>query len=152
MAWLFFPISPFCDLFMDVPPSQGANSIWKYLCEFFNAIFQHRIKLQKVGRNFTNFATGIALVFQTISKKLSRSNFFMKFHVRIWTKFGTKRHKFHVKRMSIHLGKKSNSFTHKRAFLSTLTLMNKKFIENLVGRIWGSNLSQNSIHTMMNVW
>ena len=26
MSWLFFPISPFCDLFMDVPPSQGANN------------------------------------------------------------------------------------------------------------------------------
>jgi len=26
MFWLFFPISPFCDLFRDVPPSQGANS------------------------------------------------------------------------------------------------------------------------------
>jgi len=30
-------------------------------------------------------------------------------------------------------------------------VMNKVFIENLVGRIWGSNLSQNSIDTMKNV-
>jgi len=34
-SWLFFPISSFCDLFMDVTPYLGANNIWKYLCEFF---------------------------------------------------------------------------------------------------------------------
>ena len=59
----------------------------------------------------------------------------MKFHVRIVTEFGTKRDKFHVQRMSIQLGKKSNSFTHKRTFLSTLAVMIKKFIEILVERI-----------------
>jgi len=35
MSWLFFPISSFCDSFMDVPPYLDANNIWKYLCEFF---------------------------------------------------------------------------------------------------------------------
>ena len=104
------------------------------------------------GKKLKTLMWRIALLFQKISEKLSRNNFFLKFHVRIWTEFGTKRHKFHVKRMSIHLGKKSNSFTHKRTFLSTLTVMNKKFIENLVGRIWVSNLSQTSIHTMTNFW
>jgi len=34
-SWLFFPVSYFCDLFMDVPPYLGANNIWKQLCEFF---------------------------------------------------------------------------------------------------------------------
>jgi len=63
-----------------------------------------------------------------------------------------KRDKFHVKRMSIHLGKKSNSFKHKRTFLPAVVVMNKKFIANLVGRIWGSNLSQNPVDTMTNVW
>ena len=48
--------------------------------------------------------------FHKTLEKLSQNNFFLKFHVRIWTEFGKKRHKFHVKRMSIHLGKKSNSF------------------------------------------
>jgi len=76
----------------------------------------------------------------------------MKFHERIWTEFGTKRDIFHVKRMSIYLGKKLNSFTQKRTFHSTLIVMNKKFIENFVRRIWGSNLTQNSIDTMTNVW
>ena len=33
--WLFFPVSSFCDLFMDVPPYLGAKNIRKYLCEFF---------------------------------------------------------------------------------------------------------------------
>jgi len=26
-SWLFFPVSSFCDLFMDVPPYLGANNI-----------------------------------------------------------------------------------------------------------------------------
>jgi len=34
-SWLFFAISSFCDLFMDVPPYLGANNVRKYLCEFF---------------------------------------------------------------------------------------------------------------------
>jgi len=35
ISWLFFPVSSFCDSFMDVRPYLGANNIWKYLCEFF---------------------------------------------------------------------------------------------------------------------
>jgi len=50
------------------------------------------------------------------------------------------------------LGKKSSSFTDKRTFLPALAVMNKKFTANLVGRIWGSNLTQTSIDTMTNVW
>jgi len=42
--------------------------------------------------------------------------------------------------MSIDLGKKSNSFTHKRTFLSALAVVNKKFIGNLVGQI-GNQIS-----------
>jgi len=87
-----------------------------------------------------------------ISKKLSRNDFFLKLRVRISTEFGTKRDRFQVKRMSIHPGEKSNSFTHKRTFLSARAMMNKKFIANLLGRVWGSNLSQKSIDTMKNVW
>jgi len=34
-SMLFFPVYSFYDLFMDVPPYQGANNIRKYLCEFF---------------------------------------------------------------------------------------------------------------------
>jgi len=52
----------------------------------------------------------------------------------------------------IHLENKSNSFTHKRTFLSDLAVMNKKIIANPAGQIWGTNLSQNSIDTMRNVW
>jgi len=87
-----------------------------------------------------------------ISEKFSRNGFFLKFHARISTEFGTKRDKFQVKRMSIHPPKKSNSFAHKRTFLSALAVMNKKFIPNLAGRIWGSNLSQNTADTVRNVW
>jgi len=87
-----------------------------------------------------------------ISEKVFRNSFSLKFHPRISTEFETKRDKFEVKRMSIHQRKKSNSFTHKRTILSALAVTNKKFISNLVGRIWGSNLSQNSIDTATNVW
>jgi len=87
-----------------------------------------------------------------ISEKFSRNGFVLKFRLRISTEFGTKRDRFQVKRMSIHPGKKSNSFTHGRTFLSARAVMSKEFIADLVGRVWGSNLSQNSIETMTNVW
>jgi len=87
-----------------------------------------------------------------IYEKLSRNGFFLKFHVRISTEFGKKRDRFQVKRMSIHPGKKSNSFTHERTLLSARTVMNKKFIANLVGRVWSSNLIQNLIDTLTIVW
>jgi len=46
---LFFPVSSFCDLFMDVTPYLGANNIRKYLCDFFNAIrTQNKIAESKV--------------------------------------------------------------------------------------------------------
>jgi len=109
------------------------------------------MKLQKLGRNFTSFGRD-NLGLHKISEKFSRNSFFLKFHPRISTEFGTKRDKFQVKRMSIHPRKKSNSFTHKRTFLSALAVTNTKFIVNLEGRIWDSNLSQNSIDTMTNVW
>ena len=108
------------------------------------------IKLQKLGRNFPSFGRG-TMIFNKISKKLSRF-FFQKFHIWISTEFGIKRKKFYVKRMSIHLGKKSKSFTHKWTFLLALTVMNTIFIPNPVAWIWGSNLSHNSIDTMTNVW
>jgi len=54
--------------------------------------------------------------------------------------------------MSIHPRKKSNSFAHKRTFLSALEVTKKKIIANLVGQIWGSNLSQNSVDTVTDVW
>jgi len=75
----------------------------------------------------------------------------MKIHVRNSTEFGTKRNKIKVKRMSIRPRKNSNSFAHKRTFLSALGLMNKKIIANPAERIWGSNLSQNSTDTVTNV-
>ena len=62
-----------------------------------------------------------------ISEKFSRNIIFLKFHLRISTEFGKKRDNFQVKRMSIRPRKKSNSFTHKRTFLSALAVINKKF-------------------------
>ena len=54
--------------------------------------------------------------------------------------------------MSIHPRKKLDSFTYERTFLLALAEINKKVIANLVGRIWGSNLTQNLIDTVTNVW
>jgi len=76
-----------------------------------------------------------SLGLRKIYEKFSRNGFFLKFGVTISTEFGTKRDNFQVKRMSIHRGKKSNSFTHGRTFLSAQAVINKKFIANLVGRI-----------------
>jgi len=72
----------------------------------------------------------IALVFNKISEKFFRNSFFLKFRVRISTKFGAKRDQFQVKRMSIHLEKKNKTVSHKRTFLSALAVLNKKFIAN----------------------
>jgi len=110
-----------------------------------------RIKLQKVRCNFTNFLED-SLGLHKIFEKFSQNNFLLEFHGRINIEFGTKRDNFQGKQMTIHLGKNQNNFTNKRTFLPVLAVMNRKFITNLVGRIWGSNLSQNSIHTMTNVW
>jgi len=88
---------------------------------------------------------------QKISEKFCRNSFFLKFQVRISTEFGTERDKIQVKRMSIHRQKKSNSFAHKRTLLSALAVMNKKVIASVVGRIWGSNISQNLRDTVTNV-
>jgi len=77
----------------------------------------------------------VALVCVKIFEKFSQNSVFLIFNVRICTEIGTKGDKFQVKRMSIHPLKKSNSFTQERTFLSALTVINKKFIANLVGRI-----------------
>ena len=37
-SWLFFPVSSFCDLFMDVPPYLGANNIQSTCVNFFSTI------------------------------------------------------------------------------------------------------------------
>jgi len=94
----------------------------------------------------------IDLVCTKISEKFSRNSFLLKLDVRISTEFGTKSDKFRVKRLSIHSRKKSNIFTHKRTFLSALAVINEKFIASLLGRIWGSNPSQNSTKTVTTVW
>jgi len=57
-SWLFFPVSSFCNLFMDVRPYLGANNIQEDLCEFFQRKTDPVKKLQKVGRNLTSFAKG----------------------------------------------------------------------------------------------
>jgi len=73
------------------------------------------------------------LVCPKISEKFSLNSFFLKLNVRKSNELGSKRDKFQVKRMSIHLRKKSNSFTHEQTFLLALAVMNKKVIANLVG-------------------
>jgi len=93
--------------------------------------------LQKLGWNFTSFGGGYSLGLHKISEKFFRNSFCLKFHVRMSIEFGTKRDKSQVKRMSLYPRKKPNSFAQKGTFLSALTMMNKKYIASLVGRIWG---------------
>ena len=80
--------------------------------KFFSAIRTEK-KIAESRAEFHKFRQRIALVLHRICEKLSRNSFFLKFHVRTSTEFGTKRDRFQVKRMCIHLRKKSNSFTHK---------------------------------------
>ena len=136
---------------MDVPPYLGANNTRKHLREYFQRNTDPEKNCRKQGE-ISQVLLEDSLGFHKISEKFSRNGFLPKFRVRISTEFGTKRDRFQVKRMSIHPRKKSNSFTHGRTFLSALAVTSKKFIANLVGRIWGSNLSQNSIDTVTSVW
>ena len=108
-SWLFFPVSPFCDLFMDVPPYLGANNTRKYLREFFQRNTDPEKNCRKQGE-ISQVLLEDSLGLHKISEKSSQNGFFLKFHPRISTEFGTKRDKFQVKRMSIHPRKKSNSF------------------------------------------
>jgi len=119
---------------------------------FFSAIRTQNKNCSKYGE-ISQVLVDDSLGLHKISKKFSRNSFFLKFHVRISTECGTERDKFQVKRMSIRPRKKSNSFTHKRTFLPALALavIDQKFIANRVGRIWASNLSQNSTDAMTNV-
>jgi len=73
-----------------------------------------------------------------ISKNFSRNSFFLKFPIRISAEFWTKRDKFQVKRMSIHIEK--NQTVSQTNIPLSLTMMNKKFIANLVERI-GAQIS-----------
>jgi len=91
------------------------------------------------------------LDFNKISEKFSRNGFFLKFHVRVWTEIGTKRDKFQVKRISIHLGKKSNSFGHKRTFLSGLAVTDKKFIASPVVGVWVLKLSRQNDQCLVKI-
>jgi len=96
---------------MDVPSYLGANNIQKYLCE----LFQRNTDLEKNCKKYGEISQVLledSLDLHRIYEKFSRNGFFLKFRVRISTEFGTKRDRFQVKRMSIHPGKKSNSFTH----------------------------------------
>jgi len=90
--------------------------------------------LQKVGQNFS---------LHKISEKFSRNSFFLKLQVRISIEFGTKHEKFQAKRTSIHLGKKSNNFTHKQTFLSAQAMMNK----TLLPILWDESGAQISAKT-----
>ncbi len=136
---------------MAVPPYLGANSVWKYLCEFFQRNTDPERNCRKQGE-ISQVLVEDSLGLHKIFEKFSRNSFFLKFYVRIYTEFGTKSDKFQVKRMSIHPREKSNSFTLKRTFLPALAVMNKKFISNPVGRTWGTNLDQNSVDSVTNVW
>ena len=138
----FLPQSSFCDLFIDVSLYLGANNIWKYLCEFF----QHNTNPEKNCRKYGEISQVLVqdrLGLHKIFEKISQNSFFQKFLVRIYTKFWIKHDKFQVKRTRTHLGKISNSFTHKRTFLSALIVMNK----NLLRILWDESGAQISYKT-----
>jgi len=78
---------------MDVHPYLDANNIWKYLCEFFQRSTDPEQNCRKYG-GISQVLVEDSLGLHKISEKFSRNSFFLKFHVRISTEFGTKRNKF----------------------------------------------------------
>jgi len=74
-SWLFFPVSSFCDLFMDVPPYLGANNIRKYLREFFQRNTDRK-KIAESRAKFHMFCYRIALVCTKFLKNSRRLVFF----------------------------------------------------------------------------
>jgi len=103
----------------------GCKQHTKVLVWIFSAQYGPGKNYRKYGK-ISQVLLEDSLGLHKISEKFYRNGFFLKFHIRISTRFGTKRENFLVKRMSIHPGKESNSFTHKRTFLSARTVMNKK--------------------------
>jgi len=71
------------------------------LCEFFQRNTDPERNCRKQGEISQVFVDD-SLGLHKISEKFSQNGFFLKFHARISTEFGTKRDKFQVKRMSIH--------------------------------------------------
>jgi len=71
MPLLFFPVSSFCDLFMNVPPYLGANNIWKYLCEFFFNAIRTQNKIVESRVKFHKFFVKDSLGLHKIYKKFS---------------------------------------------------------------------------------
>jgi len=119
--------------------SPGCKQHMKVLVWIFSAQYVLEIKLQNVGQHFTSFGRD-SLGSHKIFEKSSRNSFFLKFYVRISTKFGTKHDKFQVRRMIIHPRKKSNSFAQKRTFLFALAVMNR-YLFPILGDESGAQIS-----------
>jgi len=130
----------------------GCKKHMKVLAWIFFTQYGCRIKTAEIKAKFHKCWLRIALICTKISEKFFQKSFFLKFLVRISIEFGTKRDKFQFKRMSIHPRKKSNSFTHKRKFLSALAVINKNIYCKSCGTNLSWNLSKNSIDTVLNVW
>ena len=127
--------------------SPGCNQHMKVHVWIFSAQYRPVIKLQKVGWNFSSFGRGYSLGLLKISEKLSRNSFLLKIHIKISTESGTKRVKFHVKRMSIHPRKKSNSFVHEPSFQPW-----QWWMKNLLPILWDKSGAQISAKTQQTQW
>jgi len=109
-----------------------------YLCDSF----QHNTDLGSNCRKYGEISQVLvedSLCLTKISKKISRNGFFSETRHKnldwIWDK--TRQILDQTDEYSFTHEKKSNSFTHKRTFLSALAVMNRKFNPNPVGRISG---------------
>jgi len=96
--------------------------------------------LQKLGKNFAHLKSGApwsARSFWNIFQKEFPIEILWKNHNIIWDE--TRHVSAQIDEYSVR--KLSKSFIQKRTFFSVVAMMNKKFITNLVERIWGSNLA-----------
>ena len=108
------------------------QTIYDIACvNFFNALWTQD-KIGESREKFHNFFVADSLGLHKIYEKLSRNSFFLKFHLRILTEFGTKRDKFEVKRISIHVGKNQTlSHTNEPSFHAW-----RWWIKNLLQILW----------------
>jgi len=67
--------------------------------DFFSAK-RTQNKIEESRAKISQVLVEDSLGLQKISEKFSRNSFFLKFHVRISTEYGTKRDKFQAKRMN----------------------------------------------------
>jgi len=88
-----------------------------------------------------------------ISEKFFRNSFFPEIPRKNIHRIWEKTRQISGKTDESSSTKKNKKVSHtNEPWFQHLAVINKKFIANIMGRIWASNLSQNSVDTVTDVW